>query len=300
MHGREYLTVLSKKRSVTALLCCILTLSLAFYGVISGVNRSITNFNENGFFSFIYFTMISNTLAALAMAFVFPFTVEGIRKKRFILPKWAALLHYTAATSIAYVMIFVFMFISWASPEDAFGGSNIVTHIFCPVLILVSFFQTESGHLFTWKDRLLGIIPLSVYIVVYYIEVALIGEENGGWPDIYRVQTYLSPAVAIPMAILLGFGVSTAVALLSNYLTKKRKKKMYMFWSRDLDPVEVRIEAFGIGRMAGSCSEKNSVQIPYDIISFLAERYGLQTEELMKPFLKGLVTELNDRKDRFK
>ena len=106
--------------------------------------------------------------------------------------------------------------------------------------------------------------------------------------------------IAIPMAILLGFGVSTAVALLSNYLTKKRKKKMYMFWSRDLDPVEVRIEAFGIGRMAGSCSEKNSVQIPYDIISFLAERYGLQTEKLMKPFLKGLVTELNDRKDRFK
>ena len=140
-HSKEYLTVLLKRRSAVALCCVILTLMLAFFGIIEGVNRTITVLKENGFVSFIYYTMFSNTFAVLAVAFVFPFTVEGIRNKRFILPKWVAVMHYLAATSIAITIVFVFAFMSWASPENAFGGANFVTHIICPVLILITFFK---------------------------------------------------------------------------------------------------------------------------------------------------------------
>ena len=34
---------------------------------------------------------------------------------------------------------------------------------------------------------------------------------------------------------------------------------------------------------------------PFDILVYLAERYHLKTEDLMKPFVKGLLTELKDR-----
>ena len=112
---------------------------------------------------------------------------------------------------------------SWANPDGAFGGSNLVTHVFCPLLILISFFQMENGHLLTWKDRLLGLVPFCIYIIVYYIEVVVIGESNGGWQDVYHIIEYISPAIAIPVLLLLSFGVSTFIALLSNYLTKKRK-----------------------------------------------------------------------------
>ncbi len=294
-HGREYLTVLLRRRSIIALCCEILILALSFYSIIESVNMTFINLNENAFVSFTYFTLISNTLAALSTAFVLPFAVEGIRKKRFVLPKWVAAAHFVAAVSIAYVMVFVLAFISWASPADAFGGPNTVTHVICPFLIVISFFQIENGHIFTWKDRLLGIVPFGIYTAVYYIEVVLIGESNGGWPDLYHVQEHLPAAVAIPVSLILCFGVSTAVALISNRITKRRNEKTFLNWSGDLDPVEVRIEAFAIGRMAGQCSEANNVQIPYDILLYLAKRYGLSPEDLMKPFVKGLMTELKDR-----
>ena len=70
---------------------------------------------------------------------------------------------------------------------------------------------------------------------------------------------------------------------------------MYLFWREELDPIEVRIESFGLGRMAGQYSGENNIEIPYDILVYLAKRYHLKTEDLMKPFVKGLLTELKDR-----
>jgi len=294
-HPREYLTLLLRRRSLIALCCVILTLILAFYGIIEGVNKTTIVLHENGFMSFIYYTMVSNAFAALSAAFVFPFAVEGVRKKRFILPKWVALMHFTATVTIAVTMVFVLAFMSWASPDDAFGGSNFVTHVICPLLILVSFLQIETGRLFTWGDRLIGIAVCFVYLAVYVIEVAIVGEAHGGWPDIYRVCEFTSPALAIPAFLLLAFGVSTAVALISNRITKKRNKKTYLLWKDDLDPIEVRIEAFGMGRAAARSDEDNNVQIPYDILTTLSVRYGVDREELMRAFVKGLTFEQRDR-----
>ena len=295
---REYLTVLLRRRSVIALFCVILTLALAFYGIIAGVNKTNTVLHENGFKSFIYYTMLSNALAALSAAIVFPFAVEGIRNKRFIMPKWAALMHYTSTTTIAITMVFVFAFISWASPEDAFGGANLVTHAICPPLIILSFFQIESGHVFTWKDRLIAIIPCASYTIVYYFEVVVVGDGNGGWPDIYHVCEYMPPALAIPAVLLLAFSVSTAVAWLSNLLTKKRKKKMFLLWKKDLDPVEVKIEAYGMGIKAAQYNEDNNIHIPYDILTALAKRYDMDDEDLIQPFVKGMMTEFYDRENK--
>ncbi len=296
-NSREYLTVLLRRRSVIALCCAVLTLMLSFYGIIAGVNRTVGIFHENGFSSFIFYTMLSNMFAALSAAFVFPYTVEGVRRKRFILPEWVSVLHYMATVSITITMVFVLAFISWVSPDDAFGGPNLVTHVFCPLLILISFFQMESGNLFAWKERLLGMLPFCLYLIVYLIEVAVIGEANGGWADIYHIMEYVSPFLAVPLMLLFAFGTATAVALLSNRLTKKRSKKIYLLWQEDLDPIEVRIEAYGLGRMASQHGEKDSVQIPFDILNYLARRYHLETEDLMKPFVKGLLIGFRERND---
>ena len=126
----------------------------------------------------------------------------------------------------------------------------------------------------------------------------VIGEANGGWPDIYCIREYLSPFLAVPLMLLFAFGISTAVGLLSNSLTKKRSKKIYMLWQEDLDPIEVRTEAYGLGRMASRQGEKNSVQIPFDILNVLAERFHLETEELMKPFGKGMLIGFRERDDK--
>lgn len=287
--NREYLTNLFKRHSIIALCCSILTLILSFYGVIAGVNHTIEVMGRNGFISFIFFTNISSTLCALSVSFIIPFAVEGIRKKRFILPRWVAVMYYFSACSTAIVMVFVSLFISRVSPKDAFSGFNLVTHILCPMLILIIFFQVENGYIYSWKDRLIGFIPFFIYMIVYYIEVVLIGETRGGWPDIYRIREYMRPELAIPLMGLFGLVISSLVATLANYLTKIRKKKMYQHWKEGMDPVEVKIEAYGLGTMEGETGKDNSILIPLDILEYLAERYQMNTEELIRPYIKGVI-----------
>ena len=183
--SRETLTNLFMRRSAAALCCGIGTLALSFYGIIAGVIRTIEVIGPNGFFSFAFYTMAVNTFAAVSVAFMIPYAVEGIRKRRFVLPEWVAVLHYLSTCSIAIMMVFVLGFMSWASPDDAFGGSNLITHVVCPALILLSFFQVEKGIALSVKYSFIGCVPFCLYMVVYYVEVFLIGEANGGWPDFY-------------------------------------------------------------------------------------------------------------------
>ncbi len=109
---------------------------------------------------------------------------------------------------------------------------------------------------------------LYIYEFVYYIEVVLIGEANGGWKDIYRVQEHLPPIVAMISLALLALGTSYLIAVISNYLTKKRESKMFNYWSKkDIDPVEAKIEAYGLGNAMGSIKDDNNIMIPIDILN---------------------------------
>ncbi len=67
------------------------------------------------------------------------------------------------------------------------------------------------------------------------------------------------------------------------------------YWHDNLDPVEVRIEAYGLGRMAGQYGEKDIVQIPYDILEYLSEKYHLETADLIKPFVKGYLVGFSEK-----
>ena len=44
----------------------------------------------------------------------------------------------------------------------------------------------------------------------------------------------------------------------------------------------------------GEYFKKESIQIPYDILEYLAERYHLKTEDVMKPFVKGVMIGLDE------
>ena len=295
MKKNDYVTKLMKRRSIVALCAGVLTVIIAFYGIIAGVNKTNIDLGKNGFLSFIYFTMISNTLAMLSAAFTIPFAVEGIRKKRFTLPKWIALMHYSATISVTVMLLCVLSFISWVSPDDAFGGANIVTHIFCPVLILISFFQIENEYIYTLKNQSLGMVPLCLYIIAYFVEVILIGEANGGWPDIYHIKDFLPYYFAIPILFLFGLGISFAIRVLSNRLTDIRRARMFSLWKEDADSSEVCGEAYSLGVMIGLKGEKNNIQIPYDVLEYLAQKYELNVDELTKPFMKGIMDGLKDR-----
>ncbi len=290
---REYLTNLSRRRSIIALISAILTIMLGFYGIIGGVQNTIVTFDKSAFYSFIYFTMISNTLALLSAAFVFPYCIEGIRNYHFVLPRWIVRMHYSATVCISTVMAFVLCFISWIYPEGAFGGSNLFTHVFCPILILISFFQIENRYTFTLRDQFIGLTPFFIYVVVYVIEVAIIGEDNGGWPDIYQILTYVPAWAGVLILLLFGSLVSFVIRLIANYLTKIRNRRIFAEFEKVTDPkkaeVQARIEAYGLGTLAAQTQDRNRIIIPYEILEQLAEAYNLDCSGLIKTFMSGVI-----------
>lgn len=295
--AKQYLIDLQKWRSRTALIACVITLFFALYGIAGG----LVQYAYHGDIAkelFRYFTVDSNCLTAFAASILIPFAVEGIRKKRFSYPKWAAMIHYSGTICTTLTMVFAMCFISWYNPELAFGGYNILLHIVCPSMVLISFFLVESHFHYTVKDVLLCMIPIAVYAVVYIFNVVILTEANGGWPDIYSLTSFLPIPVTLVGMFLLAFGVAMAIRAVYHRLGAERIKKQYGVWKDDMDPVEIRIEMYGLGRYAGHHEDRSYAILPLDIIDLLAEKYQIDKQDLINPYIRGLLDgqkELNDR-----
>ena len=118
---------------------------------------------------------------------------------------------------------------------------------------------------------------------------------NGGWPDIYHIKEILPYYLAMPILFLFGLGISFVIRMLSNRLTYIRRTKMFLLWKEDAEPAEVCAEAYNLGVMIGLKGEKNNLQIPYDVLEYLAKKYRLNVVELTGQFMKGIMNGLKER-----
>ncbi len=285
---REYMTGLMKKRSIIALCSGILELIFVFFALMMGFNKITFIYGENIFKSYIYFTMISNTMAAISVAFVIPFAVEGIRKSRFILPEWVSVLLFVSTSSISTVLVLIACMLRYAPLDKTIGYGGLYAHFVCPVLVLILFFQIESGYQHKRRDRILACLPFCFYTILYYIMVVVVGKERGGWDDIYEITDYINPFAGILIVTVVAYTMSLLISKLSNYLTRKRIEKKYCFWGKDVDPTEALIEAYGLGIMTAKNMDMETIDIPYDILEELAKRYDIAPSRMFQSFLKGL------------
>lgn len=294
MH-RKYIINLSKWRSRLALIAVLVTVCCSLYGIVGSILLYAAN-GENVRDLFQWFTTNTNCLTAFAAGMIIPFAVEGIRKKHFTYPEWIAALHYSGVVCATLTMVFAIAFMSWVDPYAAFGGYNTYLHIVCPILVLVSFFLVESGRRYSLRSALAACIPAMIYMVVYVIEVVLIGKENGGWEDLYRVMEFMPFWLAWLAAVLLTVCISLLVRWLYNRLIAFRQKKMNMhLWPLDVNPMEINIEMFGLGRYMGKHADREFVELPLSLINRIAARYGLKTEALIRPYIRGFLDSVNDR-----
>ena len=292
---RRYIIGLYKRRSIIALIACLLALFFSMNGILFGLIR----YTKNGVSPkelFRYFTVDINFITAIGAGMLAPFAVEGIRKKRFSCPKWAAKLHYIGTSCISLIMFFAVFVISWTDPVMAFGEANFYLHIVCPVMIVLSFFFIESNYRYTSKDALFCIIPVLIYGFVYFTEVVVKGEENGGWPDYYHFTTNAPVAVSAAAMLAITFGVALLIGRISNILSKYRAGKLEEgLWEDDVSPVEIKIELFGLGRYMGRHEDMSNATLPLDIIELLSHKYGLKKEELIRSYTKGLMDGIDMR-----
>ena len=266
--NKKYLISLYRRRSILAFIAGTLILCLTCVAITS----TLVYYTDKGDASlFYFFTVLSAILSATGSAFMIPYAVEGIRKKRFSLPKWVALIQFSATTCDIITLLSVLLVILPINGEDVITGINFWLHLITPSLKVILFSCVETGVLFTRKDTILVQLPYWGYMVVYWTMVILIGEGNGGWRDFYKVQFH-------------------------NFRARKGMDRLSALWNADLEPTELKIEAFGLGRYMGGQYQGDEISIPLDVFEMMTERYDVTMEELTKAYIRGVLDQFEERR----
>ena len=56
-----------------------------------------------------------------------------------------------------------------------------------------------------------------------------------------------------------------------------------------MDPVEAKIEAYGLGNAMGKIKDENNIMIPLDILDYLSKKSKVNTDELIKSYVTGYI-----------
>ena len=287
---KEYLIGLYRTRSIIALIVGIGVLCCTISAVAWGLYRNVAG-EEN---LFHYFTVLSNLLAAVGAVLMIPYAAEGIREKRFLVPKWVVLFQFSGTVCVAITLLSTLLIIL---PTQGFSqgltGMNFWLHLIAPLLTVVLFQCVETGVSLSIKEMMAALIPYWAYMIVYFIMVYLVTPEEGGWSDIYMTKDYLPPWGVALMMFLLGLFVAFVLRLIQNKRAEGSRRRITRLWEAEMDPVELKIEAFGLGRLMGQ-RKKGDAPIPMDIFEMMTERYDVTLPELIRAYRKGVQDSMEE------
>lgn len=140
------------------------------------------NMQVAGVKCFMYFTIDSNILAALASLCMVAFSLKNIKKDNVKIPKWLSLFKFTGTTAVTVTLLTVILFLG---PTQGYAimflGSSLFLHLINPLLCIISYVFMEKSEKLPTKFSLLGVLPTVVYGAVY-ITMVVFAER---WPDFY-------------------------------------------------------------------------------------------------------------------
>ena len=261
--------------------------------VCIGVTMNLTtvadeNFDHMGLRTFCMFTVNSNILCAAAMAMVIPYTLDGLRTHNYHMPRWIVNLVYMGVTAVALTFL-VSLFI--LSPAKGFilifTGSRFFLHGVCPILAIVAFCFFMSEKRLTFRDSLLALIPVLIYAVVYYVMVAVVGEEKGGWNDFYGFLSRLPHWIPLTAIMPLTFLIAVGIRALHNRSFDKRKTAESAFYTKLFADADVRKIVAAMARSHSSARILDIV-IPSRVITIMLEhsKSDATLEECCEIYLK--------------
>lgn len=127
---------------------------------------------------FRFFTTLSNLLLALSSAAVLACSVSP-------LPLWAVVLKYAGTCAVTVTMLTVLLFLGPVSQgwKGLLTGLELILHLICPLLALVSFIFFEKTDMPAWTIAV-GAAPVALYGLLYGYKVVMAPEERR-WEDFY-------------------------------------------------------------------------------------------------------------------
>ena len=152
----------------------VLNAALVLGSVVSGLRKSDPKRSL-----FYFFTTLSNVLCALASLAVATAWASGG------LPFGVLLLKYAGTAAVSVTMLTVLFFLGPTTKEWKLllSGEQLLLHLVCPLLAIVSFLFFEKTAMPAWTIAV-GTAPVVLYAILYWYKVVHVPAPRG-WNDFY-------------------------------------------------------------------------------------------------------------------
>ncbi len=280
----------TRRQCMLALISAIIVVICVFIGVTMNLTTIYDeNFDHMGIRTFCMFTVNSNILAAISMAMIIPYTVDGIRKNNYHLPRWVTVLTFLGVTAVTLTFLISLFILSPAKGfRLIFSGSRFFLHGVCPILAFVAFCFFMSEQRVSFTDANIAVFPVLIYAILYYVMVVVIGEEKGGWNDFYGFATHIPVWIPVLLIMPLTFGIASLIRYLHNRSYRKRKESEAAWFQRTFADADLREIVVSMARIQSSVIKNRDILIPKRVISIMVENNGgnCTLEELCELYLK--------------
>lgn len=161
----------------------VLTIRGVFFGAAAG--QLGENMISYGFFR--AFTVDSNDFTAIASLIMAINLIISLFKKEYEIPYWAILLQYISGVAVGLTFITTAVFL--APSQVALGNSYwlyfsqdmFFLHFTTPLCTILAYIFGPSKINFHIKENFMGLIPLSIYAIVYILNAIILKT----WIDFY-------------------------------------------------------------------------------------------------------------------
>jgi hypothetical protein len=171
-------------------------------------------------------------------------------------------------------------------------SNNLLLHLTCPVLSILLFLFINSDHQIKWKDTIIAITPVCIYMAMYLILVFAVGEESGGWRDhyqIYRILEIIPMPLLIVLFALISFVIAAALRLAHNAIHRRRKAGMESYYQQaekfSYPDIEQAIRA--LADQDRSRDKGGELTVPRRIMNMMEKKYasGLSIREMCSIYI---------------
>lgn len=283
------ISAVNRARCMIAFIISVSIVLASFLGVlITLVLPATESSNITGAHNFRYFTVLANSFMNVCAVLCIPFEIEGLRKHNYHLPRWIVDCLYFGVVNMAITFFGCLLVIAPINGyvETFFINGLVYSHLICPILSLLLFLFINIDHKIKPNRIIIAILPITIYAIVYCVNVFVIGEKNGGWSDHYYIKDNYPIWEVIIITMIIGVITASVLMLIHNWhhFGVKKIKQIYIRKKDDLDIVEE------IKKLANSEKNKHTegdIVIPVHIIDIMQKECNSKytSEELYGIYL---------------
>ena len=286
-------------RNIVSFLCASLIIIFSVCGVCYGLLEKPNEITpERGVFIFHLFTVNSNLLSFVASIFVVSFTIQGLIKKKYEIPDWAFQVLYCATICVFLTFTFAMALIFPRNGLSAIIGMNMFFHLICPILCIILFYFVSSSKIISLLNSILAMIPFMLYGIIYTIMVLILGEENGGWRDIYQLFRYVPWYVALVIMVPTVFGISSLFKFTHNKVVYHRNAAIQSYIITEygrLDKEELLQSVYNMGSNLIKGLSSKTIVVPLNYLNLIYQNNkSVSFNELIDSFTKGYLDSLKE------